>query len=336
MSWGKRAGEAPISENTYWHLPAADGATGGGVPRLCPKPGLLIRRYRPAAGGVHSVPVHAGGTFRLIASIPARPDAVQAPPAGERPPRGPGCRYRQWVPVTAPSLPSKSEINRCGSYLVQVMEPTPEAPLLIEWSEYEHAFDVVAQFRAAHSYPLTKVVNGLRSMVQSESCPIVVSQRLKRLPRIVRKLQRMPNSNLARLEDIGGCRAVLPDGPALQAVERRLRKRWSFIRERDYIATPKDIGYRAVHLVVERDGRRIEVQLRTRGQQQWADAIEAIDARLGLTMKDGRGPDELIEYFRLAGEVIHAREYGLRLSATVAEEFARARDAVVAAGYYTR
>lgn len=70
---------------------------------------------------------------------------------------------------------------------------------------------------------------------------------------------------------------------------------------RDYIEFPKAIGYRAVHFVVTRDDRAIEVQLRTRGQQQWADAVEAIDARIDLSLKDGVGPERLCN-------TSHARE----------------------------
>lgn len=241
------------------------------------------------------------------------------------------------TPRTVFDLPSKSEINRCGSYLSRFMFDQSHPEYVLDGEKLEHSFTVVTQFRSAHSYPLTKVVNGLRSMVSTEGGEIVVSQRLKRLPRIVRKLHRM-DTNLARLEDIGGCRAVLANGPELLRVERRLRKRWAsqIVRDRNYIEDPKDIGYRAVHLVVQRDGRRIEVQLRTVGQQQWADAIESIDARLGLTMKDGDGPDDLVRYFNLAGSVIHAREYGLTIAKDLADDFQAAREAVIRAGYYRR
>lgn len=133
-------------------------------------------------------------------------------------------------------------------------------------------------------------------MVDTEVGYIVVSQRLKRMPRLIRKLDRKEGSKLARLEDIGGCRAVLATGQELERVHRRLKKRWAgqIVRERDYIAEPKSTGYRAVHLVVLRDERRIEVQLRTTSQQAWADAIERADARLGMTLKDGEGPAEMV------------------------------------------
>lgn len=144
---------------------------------------------------------------------------------------------------------------------------------------------------------------------------------------------------LASLEDIGGVRAVLANGPELERVSQRVMRNWrnQLLREpRNYIDQPKEIGYRAIHFVVERDGRAVEVQLRTRGQQQWADAVEAADARLGLTLKDGVGPPEMVEYFAAAGEVIFLREYGRTVPADLVERFQAARNAVVQAGYYSR
>jgi hypothetical protein len=183
-------------------------------------------------------------------------------------------------------------------------------------------------------------------MVRSEFADEVIGQRLKRVPRIIRKLQRTVGSDtgttrLARLEDIGGVRAVLRDGTELDRVRKRIEKRWKrdFRREpRDYIERPKNIGYRAVHFVVMRDDRAIEVQLRTRGQQEWAEAAETADARLGargVNLKDGEAPAEMIEYFQVAGEVIYRREYGLPLSSDLLSRFDAARAAVVQAKYYT-
>lgn len=233
------------------------------------------------------------------------------------------------------ALPSKSKINRCGDLLKELLygpQPHPFGS-----AEVEEALRIVSEFRAAHAYPMQKLRYGLRSMVRSENAQEVLAQRLKRVPRIVRKLYRMGNSNLARLEDIGGCRAVLRDGPELERVRARVVTNWksSFTREpRDYISNPKPIGYRAVHFVVKRDDRAVEVQLRTRGQQQWAEAVEAADARLGLNLKDGHGPAEMVEYFVAAGAVIYLREYRLPVDSTVLDRFEAARLAVVKAGYY--
>ena len=231
-------------------------------------------------------------------------------------------------------LPSKSQINKCGKLLKRAFHG--EGGEVTE-AAIDHAIEVVGLFRAAHAYPMLKVRIGLTSMIRTEAAQEAISQRLKRVPRIVRKLHRMPNMPLASLEDVGGVRAVFADGPELERVRARVMKNWRsrLMREpRNYIAIPKDIGYRAVHLVVERDKRAIEVQCRTRGQQQWADAVEAADARLGLTLKDGAGPAEMVEYFSAAGEVIFLREYGRAVPTALSERFKIARRAVIEAGYY--
>ncbi|MCG7582385.1 RelA/SpoT domain-containing protein [Mycolicibacterium sp. OfavD-34-C] len=243
--------------------------------------------------------------------------------------------------MSGADLPSKSHINRCGELVRGYVYDS----LDVSTDQLNEALRVITDFRAAHAYPLAKVRLGLRSMVQTENATEVIGQRLKRIPRIIRKLQRTVDSptgrtTLARLEDIGGVRAVFKDGAELDRVRRRIEKNWrsSFRRERDYIATPKDIGYRAVHYVVVRDGRAIEVQLRTRGQQQWAEAAEAADARLGsrgVNLKDADAPAVMLEYFRAAGELIYHREYGLAIPSELEDRFATARIAVVRDNYYS-
>ena len=244
------------------------------------------------------------------------------------------------------TLPSKTRINKCGE-LVRRWYYDGEDDEVFDWDEIDEALTVIRAFREAHAYPLAKVRYGLRSMIRTECAHEAIGQRLKRVPRIIRKLQRTVDSpygktSLARLEDIGGVRAVVANGAELDAVRRRIERNWSsaFKRDpRDYIAQPKPEGYRAVHFVVVRDSRAIEVQLRTRGQQQWAEAAENADNRLarkGVRLKDGEAPAEVLEYFATAGEVIHNREYGLDVSPQLRRRFAEARTAVVDAGYYRR
>jgi putative GTP pyrophosphokinase len=238
-----------------------------------------------------------------------RPDVSGVARRPLRPPRGGRLLFAS-VPA-AESLPSKSEINRCGSYLANAFHNPQESPF--DWERVERALDVLNRFRAAHAYPLVKVRMGLGSMVRSTHVQGNTTQRLKRSPRIIRKLYRMPQTSLARLEDVGGCRVVVADGIQLEMLRLRIEGNW--------------------HQGIV---RRREIQLRTRGQQQWADAIEAADSRHSLTMKDGPSgnPPEMVRYFELAGEVIHRAEYGLPRDAELEEKLLRARVAVVAAGYY--
>lgn len=242
--------------------------------------------------------------------------------------------FRPVTPVSSIDLPTSSQINRCGKRLRKFYG----GEVIPSIEDLDHAYDVVSTFRSAHAYPMLKVRYGVRSMLKTEDAGTAVSQRLKRVPRIVRKLHRMPTMQLANLEDIGGVRAVVADGPTLDRVRRRVERQWKkdFTRDpRDYIAAPKPMGYRAVHFVVVRDERAIEVQLRTKGQQQWAEAVESADARLGFNLKDGDGPAEMQTYFRLAGEMIYLAEYGRPIDGPLAVEFNIARAAVIAAGYYS-
>jgi ppGpp synthetase/RelA/SpoT-type nucleotidyltranferase len=188
------------------------------------------------------------------------------------------------------------------------------------------AMDLLESYRAQFTEPLTKVVMGLRSAVRSEGAPIVVAQRLKRQPRIIGKLIRFPSMNLSQMQDIGGCRAILPDLASVEAVRRRLmRHKSEVIGIDDYNAVPKSSGYRALHVVVRRDMALIEIQLRTPWQQQWATLVEDIDGALRLTLKDDSGPNELLRYLR-ALAYAQWESYGLgKLTAASGAELRIAR-----------
>lgn len=251
--------------------------------------------------------------------------------------------YVQCVSPRYLEVPSNGQVNRSGALLAQAMsDPTLS---LVDVDRVAEAYEVVTRYRSAHAAPMNSIAMGLRSMVRTATGTPqpAVSQRLKRVPRIVRKIHRMEGqpgggTNLARLEDIGGVRAVLDSMDDLKRVLDRLERTWghSIKRQRDLIADPRDIGYRAHHLVVERRDRRIEVQLRTVGQQAWADAIEALDSRRGLNLKDGVGPQSLVEYFRTASDFIYHDDLGLPVPAELVARLNAATDRVVDEGYYTR
>lgn len=157
-------------------------------------------------------------------------------------------------------------------------------------------------FRLGFQGPLNKVTMGVRTFVQTEGHEVVVTQRLKRFPTIVGKLNRHPGMKLSRVQDIGGCRAILPDRAAVEHVLKRMRRQWEIRRLDDYVMAPKGTGYRAVHAVVVRDGRPVEVQLRTPLQQAWAGQVDRIASQLGTELKDGDGPEDLVRFLRLLSD----------------------------------
>lgn len=173
------------------------------------------------------------------------------------------------------------------------------------------ANEIMEWWRREHAYPLTKVNAKLRHYLAPYGVP-KVTQRLKKWPTIVDKLLRHPTMRFSAMQDVAGLRAVLPNQPAADSVFDRLRRNWRswIVADYDYVRRPKESGYRAIHLVVLQDGRRIEIQLRTPWQDLWAQSAEEDTARLGLGLKFGLGPDDLREYYRLMADVMAAREEG--------------------------
>ena len=204
---------------------------------------------------------------------------------------------------------SKRSINRAGDVLrTWWREPGP-----LMSHEEGHAIDLVWEYRASFQDPLTKVVMGVRSNLKAEHVPVVVAQRLKRMPTIMDKLQRQAGMELARMHDIGGCRAIVPVGAyeSIEGVRRRIRTSVStVVREYDYIANPKETGYRAVHMVVSREDHLIEIQLRTSEQHRWCETVERLGGRIGHNLKDGQGPEELLDYLKRAAYLINEIEAG--------------------------
>jgi len=165
----------------------------------------------------------------------------------------------------------------------------------------------------------------LRHYVKSAGSEVFIAQRLKRLPRILVKMARHPRMRLTQMQDVGGCRAILGDEAAVRHVLDGIQRNWDVITVDDYIENPKTDGYRAVHVITRRSEVPIEVQLRTAGQQDWADEVERIDGLMPHAVKDGEGPPEVVEYLKALAELIDAVEGGTPVDPGLSSEFLRLR-----------
>lgn len=231
---------------------------------------------------------------------------------------------------------SRKAINRAGDELRRYWlqdNPDDVSDATVE------AFETMIAFRETFQVPLSKTVLGLRSMVCSEQPElkktgeekprIPVVQRLERRAQIINKLVRLEGTMLSNMGGIGGCRAVLAGRGEVDGVVRRIRKNWYVHGKiRDTRDQPAPSGYRAVHVIVVREGRRIEVQLRDPREQEWALAVERTGTRLRIPLKEGEGPADLREYFRLASLGMYRDSLGLDTDPAFVAEFTEVREQV--------
>lgn len=176
--------------------------------------------------------------------------------------------------------------------------------------EVTQAIATVMDYRASHQKPLVTANNGLRSMVRTENCEVEVSQRLKRFPTILDKLRREPSLSLPNMQDIAGVRAVLNSIDEVRRVQARLTRNRPPVRISDYITSPRESGYRGVHVVVTYNGRLVEVQLRTRVMHDWAVTVERLSSRMGSNLK-GDGDHVVQAFLAAVSEAMALEELGM-------------------------
>jgi putative GTP pyrophosphokinase len=207
------------------------------------------------------------------------------------------------------TLPSKREIDQAGITLAKTTHDRIPG-YGVDPDEYQNAVDKLALWRESHQ-PLLVQTFGEAVIASENSFGAVVASRFKRLPSIVTKLKRYPNLKLSKLQDIVGVRIILENIQQLRNVQGILLSKDNLVLHNDYIYCPKASGYRGVHLIYKADdGKKIEVQLRTKQQHIWATALEATGRALGIDddIKVGKYPDDWGQYFALISSVFARME----------------------------
>lgn len=204
---------------------------------------------------------------------------------------------------------SKSRINQAGVTLSRenVLLPGFESLAIIN------------NWRASHNFPLNTFQIGLRRRSKHVASKVIVAQRIKRLSSIRAKLVRFPTMTLSQMQDIGGCRAILPsvtDVEQLVKHYQRSEMKHQLIQVDDYISQPKKSGYRGVHLIYRYfsdrketyNGLKIEIQIRSSLQHAWATAVETVGTFIQQALKSSQGEKEWLRFFQLMGSAIAIRE----------------------------
>lgn len=171
---------------------------------------------------------------------------------------------------------SKSALNRVGKRLRDAETPDPED--VAAYAEYQ------AEFRE----PVRRVATDLFDSIHDLHV-LRFSTRLKKLESVIAKLRRH-DTQLATIEDIGGIRLVVPTLDEVEIAEAELAG-YDIVRRRDY-REESNKGYRALHLIIRMSARhRIELQIRTQIQNEWANTSEKLYQKLDQEVKYGGGPN---------------------------------------------
>lgn len=113
---------------------------------------------------------------------------------------------------------------------------------------------------------------------------------LKTTSTIIDKLRRETTMHLSRIQDIAGVRVVIDSNRLEQdRVVERIRGLFPDARTVDRRAKPS-YGYRAVHVIVRTRGCLVEVQVRTRLQDTWAQIVERLADVFGRQIRYGEPP----------------------------------------------
>ena len=207
---------------------------------------------------------------------------------------------------------SKRRVTRAGD-AVRIGTPSPDDLAVIE------------EWRAAHRAVLNTFQAILRGRLRDRN--VIVAQRHKRKNTIFDKLQRLPGMQLARMDDVAGCRLIFRNLKELNRFRAEFHTaRFNHIMRNDpgkydYISNPKKTGYRGIHDVYEYDvqsssgktlkGLYIEIQYRTLVQHAWATAVEVVGFITESQPKFEKGDDRYHKAMAYASEILARAHEGL-------------------------
>lgn len=205
---------------------------------------------------------------------------------------------------------SKGRIDKAGEILARSVVQINGEPGYMITPEFDWAWELASRWRACHAHPINTFQSTLRNKVRGTDT--IVAQRLKRMPTIIDKLARYQKMALSQMQDIGGIRAISQTVGQAEYLAKNYLNNANFQHEltnqKNYIDCPRDEdGYRSIHLIYRYknkgnpsyDGLRVELQIRSRLQHNWATAVETMGTFLGQALKSRKGDKEWLDFFAL-------------------------------------
>ncbi len=202
---------------------------------------------------------------------------------------------------------SMNEVRRAGELLKGHLSFDSESDL--SRADVLETFKIANSWRDSHVYPMRSVRLSIQHRMRALQMGGLTASRPKRMHSIRRKLS-SGTMKLDQMNDLGGCRAIMDDIQGVRALLASIQADFPHTvrRQYPYIDEPKLDGYRSHHAVFEFcgkgrsapfDGRRVELQIRTRLQHSWATAVEALSLYRGEDYKHGKGDPDWLRLFQL-------------------------------------
>ena len=156
------------------------------------------------------------------------------------------------------------------------------------------------EYRRSYTSPYEMVVARIRNELELEP----TGRPAKSTSAIVDKLRR-ESVRLTQIQDIAGCRLTVTGIEEQERVVALLTDLFSDSHVMDRRKQPSH-GYRAVHVIVNCEGKLVEIQTRTSLQHLWAEVSEKISDLVDASIKYGGGNASTRQYLeqqsvRIAG-----------------------------------
>lgn len=208
--------------------------------------------------------------------------------------------------ISEPNYPggSRARVSRAGENVRNSCESPEDLEVIDIW-------------RAAHRNVLNTFQALLRTRARGKG--VIIAQRHKRKRTIFDKLLRFPKMELARMDDIAGCRLIFRTVDELRSFRTQIHSARFKHRRRnepdkyDYIKRAKPTGYRGIHDIYEYNvssehgkdykGLFIELQYRTVVQHAWATCVEVIGFITESQPKFQQGDQRYANIMLVASEI---------------------------------
>lgn len=170
------------------------------------------------------------------------------------------------------------------------------------------------QYRRSFSQAYEIVIGAVRNELALEP----TGRPAKSTTSISDKLRR-ESIRLTQIQDIAGCRLIVPDIAKQESVVQSLKSIFEDITIVDRRKQPSH-GYRAVHVIINYLGKTIEIQARTSLQHLWAELSEKLSDVVNPAIKYGGGDEDIQTTLQTFSSLVAKQE---SLEVYFADEVAR-------------